>query len=132
VALATLLQLTGKPTRVITQGHHGDLDSLLRIADSARVTVAPFREAVSRISFRYAARGGCCVYGWAGSLAAVTGQVSRCWPRVAGPAASSAAAARLLATTSDVSAARISEVIGVSRATLYRHLNSTELRAATG
>jgi hypothetical protein len=51
---------------------------------------------------------------------------------VAGPAASSAAAARLLATTSDVSAARISEVIGVSRATLYRHLNSTELRAATG
>jgi len=28
-----MFHFTGKPTRVITQGHHGDLDSLLRIAD---------------------------------------------------------------------------------------------------
>ena len=111
---------------------HFVIRAIRTVADSARVTVAPFREAVSRISPDTRARGGCCVYGWAGSLAAGTGQVSRCWPCVAGPAASRAAAARLLATTSDVSAARIAEVIGVSRATLYRHLNSTELRAATG
>jgi hypothetical protein len=30
-----MLHLTGKPTRMITQGHHGDLPSSLLIADYA-------------------------------------------------------------------------------------------------
>ena len=44
------------------------------------------------------------------------------------------ATARELATVTDMSAARIAEVIGVSRATLYRHINLAQLRqdAATG
>lgn len=38
------------------------------------------------------------------------------------------ATAKTLATTTDMSAGRIAEVIGVSRATLYRHVNIAELR----
>jgi DNA invertase Pin-like site-specific DNA recombinase len=42
--------------------------------------------------------------------------------------------ARELATVTDMSAARIAEVIGVSRATLYRHVDLAQLRqdAAAG
>lgn len=38
--------------------------------------------------------------------------------------------ARTLARTSDMSAERIAKVVGVSRATLYRHVNISELRKA--